>query len=60
MRERQVPPQVQIGAIAVVMSAHARFPGLFPPTGGVAVLAGYALATVAVAVAMLMTERRDA
>jgi len=40
------------------MSAHDRFPDLLPPAGGFGVLAGYALATLAVA--MLMISRRDA
>jgi len=40
------------------MSAHDRFPDLLPPAGGLAVLTGYALVTLAVA--MLMIERRDA
>ena len=42
----------------VAMSAHVRFPNLLSPAGGLAVLAGYTLATLAVA--MLMIERRDA
>ncbi len=42
----------------VAMSAHARFPNLLPPAGGLAVLAGYALITLLVAA--LMLSRRDA
>jgi ABC-type transporter Mla maintaining outer membrane lipid asymmetry ATPase subunit MlaF len=42
----------------VAMSARVRFPNLLSPAGGLAVLAGYTLATLALA--MLMIERRDA